>query len=208
MCGLKLGTETVKKIGKKDSKALCQRDVDRELQLLPCYLHLLFNLQTGVLPQITKEVEFSVFQVAGLGLGTMVHMGFTGKVLHGIYFGLKKKQTNQNNLLKTLLQMKHSEAQEGCLGSSPVSGSHISCAQTWTRAAHGSTWSFPCPCSSCSEFLCRTAWSPCGYLYFCVSLICGCHLVSFTPPVGEGTVGGAQRAEPVWNPQRRQPCLA
>lgn len=32
-------------------------------------------------------------------------------------------------------------------------------------------------------------------------------LVSVTPSAGEGAVGGAQRAEPVWDPQPRQVCL-
>lgn len=112
MCGLKLGIEAVKKLEKKDSEALCERDVDKELQLLPCYLHLLFNLQAGVLPWITKEIEFAVFPVAvtKLGMRQREHYGLVsqGECRTVSTWVLKDKKY----LLKTLPQIKHYEALE------------------------------------------------------------------------------------------------
>lgn len=44
-----------------------------------------------------KGSGVSAFPVAGLRLGTLVDIGFTGKVLHGVHFGLKKTKPEQTS---------------------------------------------------------------------------------------------------------------
>lgn len=73
-------------------------------------------------------------------------------------------------LLKTIPQIKHDEAQEWSLGSSPVSGSRISCAYTGYWCCSLQCLVLPVPAQQLrwqlahqtSFFLSLTAWSSCG----------------------------------------------
>lgn len=166
MCGLKLGTEAVKKLGKKDREALCYRDVDKELWLLPCYLHSLFSLQAGALSWATKEIEFDVVSVGvrKLGLRQRAHTGcFHRETSVQHLVRLKKKK----NLLKTLPQMKYHEAPMWSLGSSPALAHPLG----MLSAGHQQQWllltKLPSVCHEASNllevniFLCRFLLSPC-----------------------------------------------
>lgn len=117
MCGLKLGAEAVKKLGKKDREALCSRDVDKELWLLPCYLHSLFSLQAEAPSWTTKEIEFDVgpVGVTKLGLRQWAHADCSHRETFAEHLIRLKK-----NLFKTFPQMKCHKAPMRSLGSSPA----------------------------------------------------------------------------------------
>lgn len=94
--GLKLGTETVKKLGKKKTVKLCVRGMlTKSSELLPRYLHLLLSLQAGALSWLTKEMEFDVFPAGGTKLGCSSRCAralFTGRVFAQRLIRFKKEE--------------------------------------------------------------------------------------------------------------------
>lgn len=144
-------------------------------------------------PWITKEIEFAVFLVAGTKLGmrqwehyALVSQGECRTVSTWV---LKDKKY----LLKTLPQIKHNEAQDWSLGSSPVSY-----ANTGYRCCSLQCLVLPVPAQQlkrrlarqiCASLSCELLGLLVVNFYFCASFICGYHLVSLTPSAGQGTAG-------------------
>lgn len=197
MCGLKLGTEAVKKLGKKKTVKLCVRGMLTKSSSCChaiCICCSIAKLELCLGLQKKSSLLCSQWQAQSLGWGSRTLMDWFHRE-NAAWCPLRFKR--RKNLLKTCPQIKHNKAQEWSLGSSLVSAFHISYACMRTLVLLAAVLGPSCACTtaemrvSSSDLLLSPELLPLLVLssYFCASFGGGCHLVSLTPSAGEGAAG-------------------